>query len=67
MGAIVNSVVVILASALGLIIGQRIPEKMNSAIMQGIGLVVVSIGISGVVNGENTLVLILSIKLLIRL
>lgn len=60
MGAIVNSVVVILASALGLIIGQRIPEKMNSAIMQGIGLVVVSIGISGVVNGENTLVLILS-------
>ena len=60
MGAIVNSVVVILASAVGLIIGQRIPEKMNLAIMQGIGLVVLSIGISGVVNGENTLVLILS-------
>ena len=60
MGAIVNSVVVVLASAIGLIIGQRIPEKMNLAIMQGIGLVVVSIGISGVVDGDNTLVLILS-------
>lgn len=60
MGAIVNSVVVILASAIGLIIGQRIPEKLNLAIMQGIGLVVVSIGISGVVEGDNTLVLILS-------
>ena len=60
MGAIVNSVVVILASAMGLIIGQRIPEKLNLAIMQGIGLVVASIGISGVVGGDNTLVLILS-------
>lgn len=60
MGAIVNSVVVILTSAIGLIIGQRIPEKLNLAIMQGIGLVVVSIGISGVVDGDNTLVLILS-------
>lgn len=63
MGAIVNSIVVIVTSAIGLIIGQRIPEKMNLAIMQGIGLVVVSIGISGVVNGENTLVLILSMVL----
>lgn len=60
MGAIVNSVVVVLTSAIGLIIGQRIPEKMNLAIMQGVGLVVVSIGISGVVNGDNTLVLIVS-------
>lgn len=63
MGAIVNSVVVLLTGAIGLIIGQRIPEKMNLAIMQGIGLVVVSIGISGVVKGENTLVLILSMVL----
>ena len=60
MGAIVNSIVVVITSLIGLLIGQRIPEKMNRAIMQGIGLVVITIGVSGAVNGVNTLVLILS-------
>ena len=60
MGAIVNSIVVVITSLIVLLIGQRIPEKMNRAIMQGIGLVVITIGISGAVNGVNTLVLILS-------
>ena len=60
MGAIVNSIVVVITSLIGLLIGQRIPEKMNRAIMQGIGLVVITSGVSGAVNGVNTLVLILS-------
>ena len=51
---------VVITSLIGLLIGQRIPEKMNRAIMQGIGLVVITIGVSGAVNGVNTLVLILS-------
>lgn len=51
---------VVITSLIGLLIGQRIPEKMNRAIMQGIGLVVITNGISGAVNGVNTLVLILS-------
>lgn len=51
---------VVITSLIGLLIGQRIPEKMNRSIMQGIGLVVITIGISGAVNGVNTLVLILS-------
>ena len=29
MGAIVNSIVVVITSLIGLLIGQRIPEKMN--------------------------------------
>lgn len=60
MGAIVNSIVVVITSLIGLLIGQRIPEKMNRAIMQGIGLVVITSGVSRAVNGVNTLVLILS-------
>ena len=60
MGAIVNSIVVVITSLIGLLIGQRIPEKMNRSIMQGIGLVVITSGVSGAVNGVNTLVLILS-------
>ena len=51
---------VVITSLIGLLIGQRIPEKMNRAIMQGIGLVVITIGVSGAVNGVNTPVLILS-------
>ena len=60
MGAIVNSAVIIIASLIGLVIGQRIPERFNTSIMQGIGLVVLTIGISGAIKGEDTLVLILS-------
>lgn len=60
MGAIVNSVVVILAGFLGLLIGQRIPERLNRALMQGVGLVVLTIGISGAIKGKETLVLIAS-------
>lgn len=60
MGAIVNSVVVVIGSLLGLLIGKRIPVRINDALMQGIGLVVLSIGISGVLQGENSMVMILS-------
>ena len=67
MGAIVNSVVVIIGSLIGLVIGHRLSEKLNLALMQGIGLVVLTIGITGAIEGENALVMILSIVLGIML
>lgn len=60
MGAIVNSVVIVLASLLGLVIGRKIPETLNETLMQGIGLIILTIGISGAIQGENKLVLIAS-------
>lgn len=60
MGAVVNSLVIIIASFIGLIVGQRISESLNRALMQGIGLVVITIGISGAIQGENILILITS-------
>lgn len=60
MGAIVNSIVVVIGSLLGLLMGKRIPERINKALMQGVGLVVLSIGITGVLQGENSMVMILS-------
>lgn len=63
MGAIVNSAVVLIGSLFGLIIGQRLSVKLNKALMQGIGLVVLTIGISGAIKGEQALVMILSIVL----
>lgn len=63
MGAIVNSVVVLLGSLLGLFMGQRIPERINKALMQGIALVVLSIGIIGIMQGGDSMVMILSMVL----
>ncbi len=40
--------------------GRKISERINKALMQGIGLVVLSIGITGVMQGENSMVMILS-------
>ena len=40
MGAVVNSVVVLVGSLVGLFMGQRIPERINKTLMQGIALVV---------------------------
>lgn len=59
-GVIVNTLTVILGSTIGLLFKKGIPEKVSSAIMKGIGLCTLYIGISGSLKGENTLILIIS-------
>lgn len=60
LGVIVNTLTVIIGSVIGLLFKKGIPEKVTSAIMKGIGLCTLYIGISGSLKGENTLVLIIS-------
>jgi uncharacterized membrane protein YqgA involved in biofilm formation len=60
LGVIVNTVAVLLGSVLGTVFKKGIPKKVTDAIMIGIGLCVIYIGISGALKGKNTLVLILS-------
>ncbi len=60
LGAIVNCLAVILGSAVGLIVKRGLPERLSSAIMQGLALCVMYIGISGALEGQNVLVVILS-------
>ena len=60
-GVIVNTFAVILGSFLGLILKKGIPEKVSSAVMTGIGLCTVYIGLSGSLSGENVLIVICSI------
>ena len=60
MGAVVNSVVVLVGSLVGLFMGQRIPERINKTLMQGIALVVLSIGITGILQGGDSMIMILS-------
>ncbi len=60
-GVLINAAAVIIGSLIGLLFKKGIPERFTDAIMIGIGLCTVYIGISGTLKGENTLILIFSI------
>ncbi|NLZ34209.1 DUF554 domain-containing protein [Clostridium isatidis] len=62
-GTIINSLVIIIGSIIGLIIKGRISDKIRANIMNGLGLCTLYIGISGALEGENTLIMIISIAL----
>ena len=62
-GVLVNTATVLLGSIIGLLCKKGIPERLSSAVMVAIGLCTVAIGVTGVAEGENTLVLIISIVL----
>ena len=58
-GVLVNSVTIILGSLIGLLLKKGIPQKFSNAIMTGVALCVVYIGISNVIKGGcNDLALI---------
>ncbi len=63
LGVIINCITVIVGSVLGMTLRNVIPKKLTDGIMVGIGLCTVTIGISGALKGENTLVLIVSMSL----
>lgn len=55
LGTIVNCLAILLGGGLGLLLKKGLPEKLSTTVMQGVGLVVVYIGISGALKGENIL------------
>lgn len=60
LGVFVNVLTVVLGSTIGLVLKKGISEKYTGAVMTGIGLCTVCIGVSGMLKGENTLVAIIS-------
>jgi uncharacterized membrane protein YqgA involved in biofilm formation len=62
-GVLVNTATVLVGSLVGLIFKKGIPKKLTDAVMLGIGLCTLVIGIDGSLKGENTLVLIGSVVL----
>lgn len=62
-GVLVNTITVIVGSCVGLLLKKGIPQRLTTAIMLGIGLCTIYIGIDGMLQGENTLVLIVSMVL----
>lgn len=59
-GVITNVITVLLGSAIGLLCKKGIPKKLADAIMMGIGLCTIFIGITGLLDGNNALVTIIS-------
>lgn len=62
-GVLVNTATVLLGSIIGLICKKGIPERLSNAVMTAIGLCTVAIGFAGILDGENTLLLIISMVL----
>ena len=60
---VVNALAVIVGSLIGLLLKKGIPERLTDAIMKALGLCVIFIGIKGILNGENTLLIIISMVL----
>lgn len=60
-GVLVNVLTVLIGSTVGLLLKKQIPEKLTSAVMTAIGLCTVAIGITGVIKGQNQLVMIISL------
>jgi len=63
LGVVVNTAAVIAGSLVGLLCKRGIPKKLIDAVMLGIALCTIYIGIAGTLKGQNTLVLIVSIVL----
>lgn len=57
-GTILNVTAVLVGSTLGLLVGARIPERMRTTIMQGLGLVVLLIGFDMAFETSNVLIVL---------
>lgn len=62
-GVLVNVATVLLGSTVGLLFKKGISKKYTDAVMTGIGLCTVLIGVQGMLKGENALVSIISMVL----
>jgi len=60
-GTLVNTGTVIAGSLLGLLLGNILPERLRDTVMKGLGLCTLFIGITGMLDGSNALITIISI------
>ena len=60
LGVLVNTAAIIVGSLVGIMLKKGLPERISKALTTAIGLAVLYIGIDGMMSGENTLVLVLS-------
>ena len=61
LGTLVNVAAILLGGAVGLLFKKGLNEKLSGAVMTGLGLVVLYIGIDGALEGQNALIATISI------
>lgn len=61
LGTIVNTIAVIIGASIGLLLKKGIPERLSDTMMKGIGLCTLFLGIKGSLDGQNSLIMIISI------
>lgn len=60
-GVLVNVAAIVMGSLIGLFLKKGLSPQMKSVVMQGLGLSVIIIGISGAIQTENVLLLVISL------
>ncbi len=60
---IVNTLAIVAGSLIGLLLRKGLPERLTNALMQGLGLCTVLIGVQGAAKESNILIMIISIVL----
>lgn len=60
LGVFVNVGAIIIGSVIGLFLKKSLPERLSKTLTTAIALAVLYIGIDGMLSGENTLVLVIS-------
>ena len=60
LGTLVNVAAVLVGGTIGLLLKKGLPGRLEKALMTALGLCTVFLGITGLSDGKNTLVLILS-------
>lgn len=60
LGTIVNTIAVIIGAAIGMFFKKGIPQKLSDTMMKGLGLCTLFLGIRGSLDGQNSLILIIS-------
>lgn len=60
-GTLVNTGAVIAGSLIGMLLGNILPERLRDTVMKGLGLCTIFIGVTGMLDGTNALITIISI------
>lgn len=60
-GTLLNAVAVLIGSLIGLVIGDRLPERVRSSVVTGLGLVTLTIGVGNAQTSGNVIIPLLSI------
>lgn len=63
LGTWVNVIAVVVGAILGALVKKGLPERISGALTTAVAMIVVYIGIDGMLSGQNTLVLVLSVIL----